>query len=153
MSQQFVTEISFDRIIEIIEQNKHKYRFIRSTYADSINGRCTLGLIASHFGWGGKDTTPGINTIKEYTDLTSPKMRSFIARLNDTCWSYEEVIDKLRTCDYPTEIEEMSKQIVTEKIDCFSQPSKTNPDNFQEALHGLVVPAYVIYRFPANRSR
>lgn len=89
MSQQPVTENSFDRIIEIIEQNKHKYRFIRSTYADSINGRCTLGLIASHFGWGGKDMTPGINTIKEYTDLTSPKMRSFIARLNDTCWSYE----------------------------------------------------------------
>ena len=40
-------------------------------------------------------------------------MRSFIARLNDTCWSYEEVIDKLRTCDYP-EIKEMSEQIVTE---------------------------------------
>jgi hypothetical protein len=113
MSQQLVTENRFAPIIEIIEQNKHKYRFIRSTYADSINGRCTLGLIASHFGWGGKDTTPGINTIKEYTELTSPKMRSFIARLNDTCWSYEEVIDKLRTCDYPTEIKEMSEQIVT----------------------------------------
>jgi len=58
--------------------------------------------------------TPGINTIKEYTELTSPKMWSFIARLNDTCWSYEEVIDKLRTCDYPAEIKEMSEQIVTE---------------------------------------
>lgn len=114
MSQQLVTENRFGRIIEIIEQNKHKYRFIRSTYADSINGRCTLGLIASHFGWGGKDTTPGINTIKEYTELTSPKMRGFIARLNDTCWSYEEVIGKLRTCDYPTEIKEISEQIVTE---------------------------------------
>ncbi len=34
--------------------------------------------------------------------------------LNDTCWSYEEVIDKLRTSDYPTEIKEMSEQIVTE---------------------------------------
>jgi hypothetical protein len=50
MSQQLATENRFARIIEIIEQNKHKYRFIRSTYADSINGRCTLGLIASHCG-------------------------------------------------------------------------------------------------------
>ncbi len=50
MSQQLITENRFALIIEIIEQNKHKYRFIRSTYADSINGRCTLGLIASHFG-------------------------------------------------------------------------------------------------------
>ena len=40
-------------------------------------------------------------------------MRSFIARLNDTCWSYD-VIDKLRACDYPTDIKEMSEQIVTE---------------------------------------
>jgi hypothetical protein len=111
MSQQFVTEKRFARIIEIIEQNKHKYRFIRTTYADSINGRCTPGLIASHFGWGGKDTTPGINSIKGYTELALPKMRSFIARLNDTCRSYEEVIDRLRTCDYPTEIKEMSEQI------------------------------------------
>jgi hypothetical protein len=114
MSQQLVTENRFAQITEIIEQNKHKYRFIRSAYADSTSGRCTLGLIASHFGWGGKDTTPDIDTIKEYTELTSPKMRSFIARLNDTCWSYEEVIDRLRTCDYPTEIEEMSEQIVSE---------------------------------------
>ncbi len=41
-------------------------------------------------------------------------MRSFIARLNDTCWSYEEVIDKLRTSDYPTEMKETSEQIVTD---------------------------------------
>ena len=113
VSQQIVTENRFARIVEIIERNKHKYRFIRSTYADSINGRCTLGLIASHFGWGGKDTTPGIGTIKDYTELISPKMRSFIARLNDTCWSYEEVIDKLRMCDYPTDIKEMTEQIGT----------------------------------------
>jgi hypothetical protein len=72
MSQQLATENRFVRIIEIIEQNKHKYRFIRSTYADSINGRCTLGLIASHCGRRGKVTTPGINSIKEYTELTSP---------------------------------------------------------------------------------
>ena len=80
MSQQLVSENRFAPIIEIIEQNKHKYRFIRSTYADSINGRCTLGLIASHFGWGGKDTTPGIDTIKEYTELTSPNMRLLVLR-------------------------------------------------------------------------
>lgn len=30
------------------------------------------------------------------------------------------------------------------QYDCFSEPSKTNPDSFQEGLPGLVVPAYVL---------
>ena len=78
MFARIVTENRFARIIEIIEQDKFKYRFIRSTYADSFRGRCVLGLIASHFGWGGKDMTPDIDAIKEYTELTSPKMRIFL---------------------------------------------------------------------------
>jgi hypothetical protein len=84
----------YENVIEIIRQEKDKYRFIKSKYSDGKNGRCTLGLLHSSMGWDGKDLSTRhslrhlINNF-EIHDITT------IVEINDQCNSFDEVMDKL----------------------------------------------------------
>jgi hypothetical protein len=42
----------FAKVIEIIEQEKHNFKFRRGNLGED-NFRCTIGLLLSHYGWTG----------------------------------------------------------------------------------------------------
>jgi hypothetical protein len=42
----------FAKVIEIIEQEKHNFKFRRGTLGQD-NFRCSIGLLLSHYGWTG----------------------------------------------------------------------------------------------------
>jgi hypothetical protein len=54
VSQQVILKKGkFPKVIEIIEQEKHNFKFLRGALADQVNYRCCVGLLLSHFGWDG----------------------------------------------------------------------------------------------------
>jgi hypothetical protein len=40
-------------IIEILEQDKDKYKFIKGAFSDGGVGRCAMGVVFSRYGWNG----------------------------------------------------------------------------------------------------
>ena len=86
----------FAKVIEIIEQEKHKFKFHRGNLGQD-NFRCTIGLLLSHYGWAGyscasSDYDEADNKLHE---LISAEEQSFIASINDKCENYDVVIERL----------------------------------------------------------
>ena len=86
----------FAKIIEIIEQEKHNFRFRRGNLGCD-NFRCTIGLLLSHYGWTGcsyssNDYEEADNKLHE---LVSTEEQRFIASINDNSENYDVVIEKL----------------------------------------------------------
>jgi hypothetical protein len=86
----------FAKVIEIIEQEKHCFRFRRGNLGED-NSRCTIGLLLSHYGWKGSscsssDYEEADNKLHE---LVSAEEQSFIASINDSCENYDVVVEKL----------------------------------------------------------
>jgi hypothetical protein len=86
----------FAKVIEIIEQEKHKFRFQRGNLGHD-NSRCTIGLLLSHFGWTGyscasSDYDEADDKVHE---LISAEEQNFIASINDKCENYDVVIERL----------------------------------------------------------
>ena len=40
-------------IIEILEQDKDKYKFMKGAFLDGGVGRCAMGAVLSRYGWNG----------------------------------------------------------------------------------------------------
>jgi hypothetical protein len=98
MSQILLTKPKnrFARVIEIIEQEKHNFKFRRGNLGQD-NFRCTIGLLLSHYGWDGStcsssDYEEADNKLHE---LVNAEEQSFIASINDSCENYDVVIEKL----------------------------------------------------------
>ena len=86
----------FAKVIEIIEQEKHKYKFRRGNLGQD-NFRCTIGLLLSHYGWSGNscassDYDEADNKLHE---LLSVEDQFLIASINDKCENYDVVIERL----------------------------------------------------------
>ena len=86
----------FAKVIEIIEQEKHKYKFRRGNLGQD-NFRCTIGLLLSHYGWTGyscssSDYDEADNKVHE---LISAEEQSRIASINDNSENYDVVIERL----------------------------------------------------------
>jgi hypothetical protein len=86
----------FAKVIETIEQEKHKFKF-RIGNLDQDNFRCTIGLLLSHYGWTGyscasSDYDEADNKLH---GLISAEEQSFIASINDKCENYDVVIERL----------------------------------------------------------
>jgi hypothetical protein len=86
----------YAKVIEIIEQEKHNFKFRRGNLGQD-NFRCTIGLLLSHYGWTGyscssSDYDEADNKLHE---LISAEEQSFIANINDNSENYEVVIERL----------------------------------------------------------
>ena len=86
----------FAKVIEIIEQEKHNFKFRRG-YLGCDNFRCTIGLLLSHYGWSGyscssSDYDEADNKLQE---LVSTEEQRFIASINDNSENYDTVIERL----------------------------------------------------------
>ena len=86
----------YAKVIEIMEQEKHNYKFRRGNLGQD-NFRCTIGLLLSHYGWTGyscssSDYDEADNKLHE---LISPEEQSFIANINDNSENYDIVIERL----------------------------------------------------------
>ena len=86
----------FAKVIEIIEQEKHKFRFQRGNLGQD-NSRCTIGLLLSHFGWTGYscDSSDYDEADDKLHELISAEEQNFIATINDKCENYDVVIERL----------------------------------------------------------
>ncbi len=74
----------FAKVIEIIEQEKHNFKFRRGNLGED-NFRCTIGLLLGHYGWTGYscssiDYDVADNKLHE---LISTEEQRFIASIND----------------------------------------------------------------------
>ena len=86
----------FAKVIEIIEQEKHNYKFRTGTLGqDSF--RCTIGLILSHYGWTGYSCSSTDYEEADYklNELISTDEQRIIASINDNSESYDVVIERL----------------------------------------------------------
>ena len=86
----------FAKVIEVIEQEKNKFKFRRGNLGQD-NFRCTIGLLLSHYGWTGyscssSDYDEADNKLHE---LISTEEQSFIASINDNSENYDVVIERL----------------------------------------------------------
>ena len=85
----------YENVIRIIRQEKDKYKFIKSKYSDSKNGRCTLGLLHSSMGWDGKDLSTRARSLRHLINNFEIRDIANIAEVNDQCNSFDEVMEKL----------------------------------------------------------
>ncbi|MGA8082574.1 MAG: hypothetical protein WB988_11980 [Candidatus Nitrosopolaris sp.] len=86
----------FAKVIEIIEQEKHNFKFRRGSLGQD-NSRCTIGLLLSHYGWTGyscysSDYDEADNKLH---DLIHIEAQRLIASINDSSESYDVVIERL----------------------------------------------------------
>jgi hypothetical protein len=86
----------FAKVIEIIEQEKHNFKFRRGNLGQD-NSRCTIGLLLSHYGWTGygcysRDYDEADNKLH---DLIPIEVQRLIANINDSSESYDVVIERL----------------------------------------------------------
>jgi hypothetical protein len=86
----------FAKVIEIIEQEKHKYKFRRGNLGQN-NSRCTIGLLLSHYGWSGNDcdSIDYDEADNKLHELLSVEDQCLIASINDKCENYDVVIERL----------------------------------------------------------
>jgi hypothetical protein len=84
----------YEYVIQIIRQEKDKYKFIKSKYSDGKNGRCTLGLLHSSMGWDGKDLSTR-HSLRRLINNFGIHDITTIVEINDQCNSFEEVMEKL----------------------------------------------------------
>jgi hypothetical protein len=86
----------FTKVIDIIEQEKHKFRFQRGNLGQD-NSRCTIGLLLSHFGWTGYSCVSSDydEANDKLHELISAEEQNFIASINDKCENYDVVIERL----------------------------------------------------------
>jgi len=98
MSQILLTKPKnrFAKVIEIIEQEKHNFKFRRGALGHD-NHRCTIGLLLSHYGWTGyscssSDFNEADNKVH---DLIPIEAQRLIASINDSSESYNDVIERL----------------------------------------------------------
>jgi hypothetical protein len=98
MSQILLTKPKnrFARVIEIVEQEKHNFKFRRGNLGQD-NFRCTIGLLLSHYGWNGSSCSSSDYEEADYKlhELVNAEEQSFIASINDSCENYDVVIEKL----------------------------------------------------------
>lgn len=86
----------FGKVIEIIEQEKHNFKFRRGTLGQD-NFRCTIGLLLSHYGWTGYSCSSSDFNEADYKlhDLIPIEEQRLIASINDNSESYDVVIERL----------------------------------------------------------
>lgn len=86
----------FARAIEIIEQEKHKFKFRKGNLGQD-NFRCTIGLLLSHYGWTGYSCSSSDydEADSKLQELISTEEQSLIASINDSSENYDVVIERL----------------------------------------------------------
>ena len=98
MNQVLLTKAKnrFTNVIEIIEQEKHNFKFRRGTLGQD-NFRCTIGLLLSHYGWTGYSCTSSdfYEADNKVHDLIPIEAQRLIASINDSSESYDVVIERL----------------------------------------------------------
>lgn len=86
----------FAKVIEIIEQEKHKFKFRRGSLGHD-NFRCTIGLLLSHYGWTGYSCSSSDYDEADYKlhELISTEEQRLIASINDNSENYDVVVERL----------------------------------------------------------
>ena len=84
----------YENVIRIILQEKDRYKFIKSKYSDSKNGRCTLGLLHSSMGSDGNDHSTR-RSLRQLINNFEIRDVANITEVNDECNSFDEVMEKL----------------------------------------------------------
>jgi hypothetical protein len=89
----------FSKVIEIIEQEKHIFKFRRGNLGED-NFKCTIGLLLSHYGWTGSSIDYDVADNKLH-ELLSTEEQTFIASINDNSENYDVVLEGLEVKHYP----------------------------------------------------
>ena len=86
----------FAKVIEIIEQEKHDFKFRRGNLGED-NIRCTIGLLLSHYGWTGYSCSSIEYDVADNKlhELISTEEQRFIASINDNSENYDVVLERL----------------------------------------------------------
>ena len=90
----------FAKVIEVIEQEKHNFKFRRGNLGQD-NFRCTIDLLLSHYGWTGYSCSSSDydEADKKLHELISREEQSF-ARINDSSENYDVVIERLERAGF-----------------------------------------------------
>jgi hypothetical protein len=87
------------KVVDIIEQEKGKYRFHIGSLCgrDEDERRCTIGLLMSHFGWNGsREISYSFeHANKKVNELLRSSELGYILDINDSSSSFDEVQQKL----------------------------------------------------------
>ncbi len=84
-------------VSQILRTYGKQFKQITERYSDGHNGRCTIGVLMSYYGWDGKDdshaTTKllGVLIALRYAGID----RNLLIEMNDSGLSFDEIADYL----------------------------------------------------------
>jgi len=84
-------------ISQILRTCGKQFRQIQNRYSDGANGRCTLGVIMSYYGWDGRDDSDAAKLLL----AASIQMKHAVVDeglqidLNDSGYTFDEIADYL----------------------------------------------------------
>lgn len=85
-------------ISQILRAYGKQFTQITGRYSDGRNGRCSIGVIMSYYGWNGKDNSHA--AIKLLGALIALRYagidKNLIIQLNDSDATFDEIADYLR---------------------------------------------------------
>jgi hypothetical protein len=85
-------------ISQILRAYGKQFTQITGRYSDERNGRCSIGVIMSYYGWNGKDNSHA--AIKLLGALIALRYagidKNLIIQLNDSDATFDEIADYLR---------------------------------------------------------
>jgi hypothetical protein len=98
MSQQQLLLKEKLSISQILRAYGKQFTQITGRYSDGRNGRCSIGVIMSYYGWNGKDDSHA--AIKLLGALIALRYagidKNLIIQLNDSDATFDEIADYLR---------------------------------------------------------
>lgn len=98
MSQQQLLLKEKLSISQILRAYGKQFTQITGRYSDGRNGRCSIGVIMSYYGWNGKDDSH--TAIKLLGALIALRYagidKNLIIQLNDSDATFDEIADYLR---------------------------------------------------------
>ena len=98
MSQQQLLLKEKLSISQILRAYGKQFTQITGRYSDGRNGRCSIGVIMSYYGWNGKDDShAAIKLLGALIALRYAEIdKNLIIQLNDSDATFDEIADYLR---------------------------------------------------------
>jgi hypothetical protein len=83
-------------VSQILRTHGKQFTQIRGQYSDGSNGRCTVGVIMSYYGWNGKDGPDAARRLlAALVVLRHVGIRDDLITLNDSGATFDEIADYL----------------------------------------------------------
>lgn len=88
-------------VSDILRVYGKQFRQIQSRYSDGENGRCTIGVIMSYFGWDGRVDFDTVYDLLIASDVLKHAYidEDLLIDMNDSGLTFDEIADYLDTID------------------------------------------------------